>query len=440
MRPQLIRLSLLMLVLGGVSALGLLRVDQGTPVTFAGGALLLSAIFAGRLAGSVGLPKLTGYLLIGILVGPYVLRFISADAVTGLDLVRGLAVSLIALMAGTELQLGLIRRVGLKVTIMCLLVAMVVFGLVCVALVALKPFLGFMEGMTWPQAIAVSAVVSSVIVSFSPTVTIAIVQETRAKGPFTEFLMAFVIIGDLIVLLLFAIAVGAAKASFGAGFDPAELLGGVGWELFGSILVGGVLGVAMLVYLRKVRQELPLFITAVCFVSAEAGLQMHLSPLLLSLAAGAAIANLDEPQAHKLHQAAQYAGLPVFALFFAVAGAGLHLGTLGQVGLVALGLVFLRAGAIWLASRRFAPPEGEVPHVRRYLWMGLISQAGVTFGLAALVARTFPAFGADIEVLIIAMITVHELIGPVLTRKALQRVGEVHADPAAEGSAPRAAH
>ena len=146
MTPQLIRMTVLMLVLGGVSALGLLRVDQGTPVTFAGGALLLSAIFAGRLAGTVGLPKLTGYLLIGILVGPYVLRFISTDAVTGLDLVRGLAVSLIALMAGTELQLGLIRRVGLKVTVMCLIVSAVVFVSVGVAVVALKPFLGFLEG------------------------------------------------------------------------------------------------------------------------------------------------------------------------------------------------------------------------------------------------------------------------------------------------------
>lgn len=438
MKPALLRLGLLMLVLGGVSALGLLRVEQGTPVTFAGGALLLSAIFAGRLAGSVGLPKLTGYLLIGIVVGPYALRFISTEAVTGLDLVRGLAVSLIALMAGTELQLGLIRRVGVKVSIMCFLVAMVVFAIVGGALVAVRPLLAFMEGMTWPQVIAVSAVISSVIVSFSPTVTIAIVQETKARGPFTEFLMAFVIIGDLIVLILFAIAVGAAKASFGGGFDPGELLGGVGWELFGSILVGGLLGLAMLVYLRKVRRELPLFIVAVCFVSAEFGMQMHLSPLLVSLAAGAAIANLDEPQAHKLHQGAQYAGLPVFALFFAVAGAGLHLGTLGQVGAVALGLVFLRGVSLYFAARRFAPPEQDVPQVRRYLWMGLISQAGVTFGLAALIARTFPTFGPDVEVLIIAMVTVHELVGPVLVRKALQNVGETHAD-GAQPAAGRAA-
>jgi Kef-type K+ transport system membrane component KefB len=421
-RPAAVRLALLLLVLAGVSALGLLREDQGTPVTFAGGALLLSAIFAGRLAASFGLPRLTGYLVIGIIVGPYALRFISTEAVGGLDLVRGLAVSLIALVAGTELQLGLIRRVGVKVTVMCLGVTLAVFVAVGGALLLLKPVLGFMDGMSWPQAVSVAALVSAVIVSFSPTVTIAIVQETSARGPFTEFLMAFVIIGDLVVLVLFAVLAGVTRAAFGAGFDPTVLLRGVGWELFGSLALGLGLGVAMLVYLRKVRLELPLFITAVCFVSAEAGLQLHLSPLLLALAAGAAIANLDEPQAHKLHDAAQYAGLPVFALFFAVAGADLNLGTLRSVGPLALGMVVLRGFAIWLACRKFAP-AGEEP-IRRYLWMGLISQAGVTFGLAVLVGRTFPTFGAEVEVLILAVLTISTLTGPILTRRSLQKVGE----------------
>jgi Kef-type K+ transport system membrane component KefB len=424
------RLFLLLLVMAAVSALGLMRAEQGTPVTFAGGALLLSAIFAGKLAASFGLPRLTGYLVVGIVVGPYALGFITPDGVSGLNLVKGLAVSLIALAAGTELELGLLRRVGMRVLIMCALVAGVVFLLVGGVLVALRPLLSFMDGMSWPQVVAVAALTSSVVISFSPTVTIAIVQETEAKGPFTEFLMAFVIIGDLLVLIVFALAAGFTRAAFGGGLDVAGLLGGIGWELFGSMIFGAVLGVVTLVYLRKVRTEVPLFIVALCFVSAEAGMGLHLSPLLLSLAAGALIANLDEREAHKLHDAIQTAGLPVFALFFAVAGAGLHLDTLGTVGPVAVLLVVIRGVGLWLTCQRFAPQEPE--QVRKFLWMGLISQAGVTFGLAALVARTFPNFGADVEVLVVAMVTLHELIGPVLTRRALQKTGEAAAvDPGA---------
>lgn len=436
MKSAGIRLALLCVLLLGVSGLGLLRTRLGTPVTLAGGALLLCGIFAGKVAVGLRLPRLTGYLLIGVLVGPYVLRFIPAQGVAGLDLVKGLAVSLIALAAGTELELGLIRRVGIRAVTLGAAICGLVFVLVYATLLLARPILPFLAEMGWPQALAVAALVASVVISFSPTVTIAVVQEMSARGRFTEFLMAVVILGDLLVLVTFAIAAGITRAAFGGGFDLGVVFGGVGWELFGSIVIGGMLGFAMLAYLKKVRAELPLFITAVCFVSAEAGADMHLSPLLLSLAAGALVANLDEREAHRLSGAIRFASLPVFALFFAVAGAGLHLDVVPKVGPVALLLVLVRAGTIWFGTRKFSRPDE--PDVRRYLWMGLVSQAGVTFGLAALVGRTFPGFGENVEVLIIAVVTVHELVGPILIRRALTSVGD--AVPPVDGRAPVGGH
>ncbi|MGQ0508731.1 MAG: cation:proton antiporter, partial [Myxococcaceae bacterium] len=277
--------------------------------------------------------------------------------------------------------------------------------------------------------IPVALLTSTVIVSFSPTVTIAIVQETRAKGPFTEFLMALVILGDLLVMVLFAGSAGWVRASQGASLSVGVLLGGVGWELFGSILVGFLIAIPVLLYLRLVRRDLPLFISAICFVAAEGSAALHLSPLLVALSAGALISNLDEREGERLNHSIQRAGLPVFALFFAAAGAGLHLNALGSVGLLALVLVAVRALAIFLSTRVFA--RKTEPNLRQFLWMGLISQAGVTFGLAALVRRTFPEFGADVEVLIVAMVTLHELVGPVLSRRAVIGAGEVDVESAA---------
>ncbi len=241
--------------------------------------------------------------------------------------------------------------------------------------------------------------------------------------------MALVIIGDLFVMVAFALAAGVTKASFGGGLDVIGLVGSVGWELFGSVGVGCVLAMVVLVYMRGVKQELPLFLVGLSFAAAEGGARLHLSPLLVSLAAGALIANLDEGAGERIHHAIQQAGLPVFALFFAAAGAGLKLDALVTVGPVALLLVVLRGVAIWFSCKRLAPAED--PRLRRYLWMGLISQAGVTFGLAALVSRMFPTFGPQVEVLIVAMITAHELVGPVLTRRALAASGEVRTDEAA---------
>lgn len=426
MRGATLRLGLLVAMLAGISRVQLWRADSGNSVMLAAGALLLCGLFAGKVAIGIGLPRLTGYLLVGVAVGPYALGFIPGEGVRGLELVKGLAVSLIALVAGTELRLGLIRRVGTKVTVLCGLVCGVCFLVSFGATVALQRWLPFLAPMSLGQVFAVSALLSSVVVSFSPTVTIAIVQETHARGPFTEFLMALVIIGDLFVMVAFAVAVGLARASLGGGLDVAGLLGGVGWELFGSILVGALLAVVMLVYMRRVQKELPLFLVAMCFASAETGVWFHLSPLMVSLAAGALIANLDEHEGERIHHAIQLAGLPVFALFFAAAGAGLKLDALLIVGPMALLLVALRTGAIYFACRRFSPPEDS--RMRQYLWMGLISQAGVSFGLASLISRTFPGFGPQVEVLIVAMITVNQLIGPILTRRALERSGEVRGD------------
>ena len=429
MKGAVIRLLLLMGLLAVISRAQVLRAGAGTPVTLAAGALLLCGLFAGKVAKGLGLPRLTGYLLVGVAVGPYALGFIPSAGVKGLELVKGLAVSLIALVAGTELRLGLIRRVGGRVSMLCMGVCGLTF-LACFGVTfAVKPLLPFMASMSVPQALAVSALVSTVVVSFSPTVTIAIVQETSARGTFTEFLMALVIIGDLFVMVAFALAAGVTKASFGGGLDVIGLVGSVGWELFGSVAVGCVLAMVVLVYMRGVKQELPLFLVGLSFAAAEGGARLHLSPLLVSLAAGALIANLDERAGERIHHAIQQAGLPVFALFFAAAGAGLKLDALVTVGPVAMLLVALRGVAIWFSCKRLAPAED--PRLRRYLWMGLISQAGVTFGLAALVSRMFPTFGPQVEVLIVAMITAHELVGPVLTRRALAASGEVRTDEAA---------
>lgn len=434
MMGAVLRLLFLVAVLAGIGRAQLWRADAGTSVMLAAGGLLLCGLFAGKVAIGVGLPRLTGYLLVGVAVGPYALGFIPGAGVSGLELVKGLALGLIALVAGTELHLGLIRRVGTRVAVLCALVCGVTFVACVGALFALKAWVPFLEPMTWPQALAVASLVGSVAMSFSPTVTIAIVQETHAKGRFTEFLMALVIIGDLFVMVAFAVAVGVTRASFGGGMDVGELLGGVGWELFGSVAVGALLAVVMLIYMRRVQKELPLFLVALSFASAEAGGRLHLSPLIVALTAGALIVNLDEREGTRIHHAIQRAELPVFALFFAAAGAGLKLDALLEVGPMALLLTALRTAAVWYSCRRFSPPGDD--RLQRYLWMGLISQAGVSFGLAALISRSFPDFGAQVEVLIIAMITLNQLVRPILTRRALERSGEVRTE---EEEVPKAA-
>jgi Kef-type K+ transport system membrane component KefB len=421
-----VRLVLVLAVLAGAGALSAWG-SHGTAVPMAGGALLLAGLFAGKVTAGARLPKLTGYLLIGFLIGPALLGLVPRDALVGLSLIKGLAVSLIALAAGTELHLSLVRRIGLEVAGFCAVVCAAVSACVAGAAFALRPLLPFMKSMPTGQALAVACLIGVVLASFSVTVTIAIVTETRARGAFTEFLMAFVIIGDLIVLVAFAVAVAFNRAAEGGGLSVIGLLKDVGWELFGSIGIGALIGLGMRVYLRRVGQDVPIFLGAVCLLSAQLGLQFHLSPLLLALAAGALLANVEPDQVGRVERAAETVSLPVFAVFFAAAGAGLDLDALKVMGPVALALAAVRGGVSFATSRVVIRQEPT----RRLLWMGLVSQAGVTFGLAAIVGRTFPSFGTQVETLLVAVISIHELVGPILARRALTIAGETHAGAAA---------
>jgi Kef-type K+ transport system membrane component KefB len=427
-----LRLAAVMALLWAVTLAVPARVSIGPSVTLVAGALLLCGVYAGQLAKGVKLPRLTGYLVIGFAIGPSVLGLLPAEGVEGLHAVERLAVSLIGLAAGCELQLPILKRVGMKAAKtgarIALLTGLVLLGVMAVAVRFIPDYRGF----GWPAALAVCALVASVAMSFSPTVTLAIIQETRAKGSFTEFLLAVVVVGDLVVMFAFAITSAMAQALLGGELSVAGLLKGIGLELFGSVGAGLVFGVLLTLYLALVRRELPLFVCAATLAGSEIAAHTHLSALLLSLSAGALVANVRPHDAERVAHAVARAGMPVFAVFFAATGAHLPIQALRAVGPWAVLLCLARFGMIYFGGKRFAPTED--PRVPRALWMGLISQAGVTLALAATIANEFPTVGKSVSTLLIAMVALHEIVGPLLSRRALTLAGEVpHAGKAETG-------
>ena len=147
-------------------------------------------------------------------------------------------------------------------------------------------------------------------------------------------------------------------------------------------------------------------------------------------AAGFWVENFSSARGEQLIQAIERVSLPVFAVFFASAGAKVNLGALATMWPLALLLSSVRAAAIWAGIRLGTLVSRSDPVVARYTWLGFISQAGVALSLAAILGRAFPEWGDDIQILIIAMIALHELIGPIGFQHALRRAGEV-------GQAPR---
>lgn len=407
-------------------------------VTLALGYVLLTAFFAGRVFKGIRLPKLTGYLLAGVVVGPDVLGFVTPVMLDNLSVVNGMAVALIAMTAGTELELRAMRPLFRTIAWISLLGVVGTFLLLAVTIFLARGMLPFLGGLTGAQAGAVALVLAAVAVAQSPAVVVALRDEVEAEGPVSRVVLGVVVLADLLVILMFALASTLAKGVLGRTADVASTLAALGWELPGSLVVGAVLGLILAAYFAKVEGGHGLFLLTVAFVIAEVGARIHFDPLLIALAAGMVVRNATR-FGDELHARTETAALPVYILFFAVAGASLHLDALAMLGIPALLIVLVRGAGILVGSRAGAAIAGAPAEVRRFAGFGLLPQAGLALALSLLFARTFPEFGDEARALLLGVVATNELVAPVLYRWALVRAGEAGRRAPAGSAPPEAA-
>ncbi len=393
----------------------------GTSVAL--GYLLLTGYFVGRVFAGIRLPKLTGYIVSGLVVGPAALGLVNEQMVDSLKIVNGMAVALIALTAGTELDLQTMRPLFRSIqwiTIVGILGTATLLGFVVFGARSLLPF---MAVMSTPHAAAVAALLAVVMVAQSPAVVVALKNEMKADGPVSRTVLGVVVIADLVVILLFAVASAVTKAVLGSQSDVWATVGSLAWELIGSLGAGAIIGYLLAVYLKNVREGAALFLLAVTFIVAEVGQRLHFDPLLVALSAGVFIRNATRT-GDAVHHTVEAASLPVYVLFFAVAGTTLHLDALAIVGVPATLFVFVRAMGLLGGTYFGARIAGAEPLVRRYAGFGLLPQAGLALALSMLFAKTFPEFGAEAGALTLSVVAINEILAPAAYRFALVKSGE----------------
>jgi Kef-type K+ transport system membrane component KefB len=390
------------------------------------GFAMIAAALTGALFERIHLPRVSGYLVFGMVCGPYLANIITRSMARDLQIVNGLAIALIAMIAGLELNY---RRLKPKLVAMTRLGTIVIGALYLMLMPLLWlawPWLPIHPDATGLLRIALSALLTTVIVSFSPTVTIAVIADTRARGPLSEMTLAVVVITDLVLIVFFSLAMQFVRMTTGSGATTdVSLLGRLSWEIFGSFAFGAIVGAVFALYLRLVGREITIVLLAVCVLLSALGPVLHFEPLLAALAAGLVVENVAQVSGDALRDAVERGALPVLVVFFAAAGASLHLDALAAIGLTAAIIAGVRMIAIRLAGSAAVRFSGVDPQTGQYVWMGLISQAGVTLGLTILIAREFPGWGLQVQSLMVALIAIHELIGPVLFRAALGRAGEI---------------
>ena len=397
--------------------------SSGTSLAF--GYLLVSGYFAGRLVAQIGLPKLTGYLLLGAIVGPPGLGLLSHPMVESLSLVNGMAIAMIALTAGTELELAKIKPLWRTVVGISALAVLGTVVWLAVTIWLGRPLLPFFGSLSTTQSAWVTVVLAIVLVAQSPAIVVALHDELRADGPMTRSVLAVVVLADLLVIFLFALASAATRATLGGSADVLHTIADVGWEIGGSIVVGFIVGALLILYLRHVKADAALMLLLTTFVVAEIGSRLGLDPLLVALAGGALVRN-GSRVADELHHHLQVCSLPVYVLFFCVAGANLQTDALAVVWLPATIIATVRAFGLFYGSRLGTRLAGAPAVVQRFAGYGLLPQAGLAQALALLFSRTFPEFGPEPGTLILAVVTLNVLISPVLYRLAITRSEEAN--------------
>lgn len=394
-----------------------------------------------RLFRKLHLPAVTAYLIAGVLVGPYCLGalgldgvgFSTADAVSGLSLVSEVALGFIAFAIGNEFRLEELKKTGKQALVIGVLQAVAATVLVDGALLLIH--LAMPDKLSVPQLITLGAIATAT----APAATLMVVREYKAKGPLTKLLLPIVALDDAVGLVVFAVSFGIAKTMISGQVDLVSILVNPLIEIACSLVLGAVMGV-LLTYLEKMfnsnTNRLNLTIAFVFLTASLSMLDFHVGPvhiqfssLLVCMALGTVFCNIC-PLSHDLMAASDKWTSPLFALFFVISGAELELSVFTDIAIIVIGCAYIvsRSAGKYFGTLGSAKLTKCSPAICKYLGITLLPQAGVALGMCTTAMQLGEA-GRLIRNITLFAVLIYELFGPVLTRWALTRAGEITPKP-----------
>lgn len=401
--------------------------------------IALAAKKIGEWFSRIGLPYITGYLLAGMVAGPFVLGLLPSEATTTLRYIDELALGIIAFVAGSELYLkeirGRLRSIGFVSG------GLLLFGLLIggSALFFLTETIPFTQGMDTTSRLAVAILGSIILLALSPASTIAVIKEVRAKGPFTSTILGVTVTMDVVIIVAFAVGVAVASALLeGIGFNLTAI-GLLLLDLFAAIglgyLVGKVLDLILGTNLkRSYKTGLVLLIGYLIFWLGLGIIEfshnflpfeIHIEPLLVAMIGGFMVTNFTSHR-DEFEEILHDVGPLVYVAFFTLTGVAIKLDILLATWPIAVALFGIRIFSIFIGSAVGGRLAGESTLFQRNAWLGLITQAGIALGLAREVALEFPTLGDAFATMVISVVVLNEIFGPLFCKWALRRVGETN--------------
>jgi len=405
------------------------------------GIALLAGLMMSRLTKIWNLPAVTAYLVAGVLIGPYVLGrlgvpglgFISSADVARYSIISDVALGFIALAMGNEFRVADLKKLGKQAVVIAVFQALTATVLVDAALIILH----FIIPETLPMSVAIT--LGAIATATAPAATLMVVKQYKAEGPVTRMLLPVVALDDVVGLIVFAVSFGIATALENGTVDIFSVLVDPLVEVVVSLLLGAALGFVFNFTERFFHSRSKRLSISVCYVFlavALSQLKFHIGPvtvgfssLLVCMMLGTVFCNLCDFSAELMDRLDRWTG-PIMVLFFVLSGSGMELSVFKGWRVVLIGIVFVlvRSAGKILGARFSSRMMKCEPTVQKYLGITLLPQAGVALGMS-LTAMSLGEAGVIIRNIALFAVLIYELVGPLLTKIALDKAGEIQEKP-----------
>ncbi len=404
---------------------------------------LFGGLFMSRVVKPLGLPAVTGYLLAGIVLGPYCLgslgvtgMFESLESLDGAAaIVSDVALGFIAFAIGTEFRLSSLRKTGKQATVIGIVQALVAMLLVDGALIGLHFVLGE-ERLPLSVCITLGAIATAT----APAATLMVVKQYKAKGPLTNILLPVVALDDAVGLVCFAVSIGIAQALEGGNPSLISVLVNPVLEVILSLLLGTLSGLVFTgveSMFKSNSKRLCLSITFVLLTIAlsqlsytfEGGLKISFSTLLVCMMLGTIFCNICDSSQELMDKTDKWT-MPIFILFFVFSGAELEFSIFKDWTVILVGVLYIifRSVGKYIGSFVSAKATGCNSNIVKYLGITLLPQAGVSIGMSVTAAAVL-ANGGTVRNIVLFAVMIYELVGPMLTKICLVKAGDITPKP-----------
>lgn len=387
---------------------------HGSGIILTAAIMLISGFLFTRLTKLAHLPNVTGYILSGVLIGPWCLHLIPREYIAEMDFITDVALAFIAFGVGKYFKLSALKKSGIGVVVLTLFESLTAGVLITIVMLLL--------GLSLPFSLLLGAIGCAT----APASTIMTIRQYKAKGHFVDTILQVVALDDAVALIAFSVCAAFVQATAGeGGMNMTQLLLPICFNLL-ALVIGGVSGwiLSKLIHERRSKDH-SLVLACVCIMGV-AGIcsTMNVSPLLACMASGTIYINTSGNK-HLFKQLNQFTP-PLLVMFFVLSGMRLSIPSLVSAGFVGVIYFLVRIVGKYLGSSLGAWLTHATPEVKKYFGLALIPQAGVSIGLAVLGQRMLPAASGEmLSTIILSSGILYEMVGPACAKAAIRLSGSI---------------